>query len=244
MNDTPRRNGAFTLVELLVVIAVITILAALIMPAVVRSMHSARSTNCISNLNQIGSAFTLYTKHYRGFMTARGSPPAYPWWYKNLERFAPDPGLFACPAKRVAAVGYGLNHIWCGPDEIYGEGTAMNNRSKEFVRVRNPAGTVIICDAGTITTNKDLPVEQWEESPQNNKYGRVVFPYDNRPDSHGSYTWYYSCPQGPAPRHPALKSNCLFFDTHVEGIPTADLIDDLWDEPGCLYDNDGHPPRK
>ena len=36
----------------------------------------------------------------------------------------------------------------------------------------------------------------------------------------------------------------MFFDTHVEAIKTADIIGDFWDEPGCIYDNDGHPKRK
>ena len=36
----------------------------------------------------------------------------------------------------------------------------------------------------------------------------------------------------------------MFFDTHVEDIKTADIIGDFWDEPGCIYDNDGHPKRK
>jgi prepilin-type N-terminal cleavage/methylation domain-containing protein len=245
--DLSRCRRAFTLIELLVVIAVIGILAALLMPAVLRAMASATTTNCISNASQMGSAFMMYTKDYNGFMVARGAPPRYPHWYKNLAVYAPNDALFTCPAKKAAAVGYGLSHIWCGPDAIYGSGTAMNDRSKEISQVQNPSQTVIICDAGTIQnhrTAKDLPVEQWVETSASNTVGRVVFPYDNRPGAHGRYTWWYDCPQGPAPRHPTCRTACMFFDSHAEVIATADLIDDLWDEPGCLYDNDGHPPRQ
>lgn len=32
--------------------------------------------------------------------------------------------------------------------------------------------------------------------------------------------------------------------SHIDGIETADIVDDLWDEPECIYDNDGHPKRK
>ncbi len=245
----PRRPAAagFTLIELLVVIAVIGILASLLMPAVVRAMKAATATSCTSNTNQIGHAFMMYAKDYNGFMTARGSPPKYPYWFKNLALYCQNEDAFTCPAKKVARVGYGLNHIWCGPDEIYGSSQAMNDRSKEMTTVRNPSATVIICDAGDFNnyqTAKDLSVEEWDEKPSNNSSGRVVFPYDNRPDEHGDYTWWYRCPAAPAPRHPGYRTMSLFFDNHVQGIPTADLIDDLWDEPGCLYDNDGHPKRK
>jgi prepilin-type N-terminal cleavage/methylation domain-containing protein/prepilin-type processing-associated H-X9-DG protein len=53
---------AFTLIELLVVIGIISVLAALLMPAVNRATESGRGTACLSNLRQIGVALQLYVQ--------------------------------------------------------------------------------------------------------------------------------------------------------------------------------------
>ncbi len=55
------RKKAFTLVELLVVMAVLSLLMALLMPALAKARQQGRSMHCLSNLRQMVIAALLYT---------------------------------------------------------------------------------------------------------------------------------------------------------------------------------------
>lgn len=56
----PVERAGFTLVELLVVMAVVTILVGVIVPVTIQSRNKARSVACLSNLRQLGGALLAY----------------------------------------------------------------------------------------------------------------------------------------------------------------------------------------
>jgi prepilin-type N-terminal cleavage/methylation domain-containing protein len=73
---TQRRRG-FTLVEMLVVIAILTVLLAVLMPSITRARFQAKVITCTSVLRNLGMAVTNYaTAHLGRYPTAADPPPA------------------------------------------------------------------------------------------------------------------------------------------------------------------------
>src|SRR5215469_13174167 len=63
---THNRQPGFTLVELLIVIAVIAILMALLLPVISSAMLRAKDIKCRNNLKQLGLALVMYTTDSHG----------------------------------------------------------------------------------------------------------------------------------------------------------------------------------
>jgi prepilin-type N-terminal cleavage/methylation domain-containing protein/prepilin-type processing-associated H-X9-DG protein len=169
---------AFTLVELLVVIAVISILAAMLLPTLARTKDKAGATCCLNNLKQWGLATQLYTVDNDDFLPPEGKPtpldsdlsnPAYQAWYiqlpelLRLSRYAdadwrkdpsvdPDKSIWICPSNRrranVTAMSHNLFH-YCLNDYVNGTGTG--NRKVKISVVRRHSTQVWLFDS------KNLP---------------------------------------------------------------------------------------
>ncbi len=68
-----RNNKGFSLVELLTVIAIIAILAAVIFPVMTQVRKRADENNCLTNLHQIGQAVAMFKQDNRRFPAILGS---------------------------------------------------------------------------------------------------------------------------------------------------------------------------
>ncbi|MBR4664017.1 MAG: prepilin-type N-terminal cleavage/methylation domain-containing protein [Lentisphaeria bacterium] len=71
----------FTLIELLIVIAIIAILAGMLLPALNAARDKAKSIACVSNLKQWGTAMQSYSGSYDGYVMPSGGYPdkGYDW---------------------------------------------------------------------------------------------------------------------------------------------------------------------
>lgn len=111
------RSSGFTLIELLVVISIISLLIAILLPALAKARQSAYTIQCASNIRQIGmgtflyaqdyddyllGAVVKYVKYYGNDLTPTGRP-----WYELLAKIGKNsrisynliyPTSFSCPA--------------------------------------------------------------------------------------------------------------------------------------------------
>ncbi len=84
-----RRN--FTLVELLIVIAIISVLASMLLPALNQAREMARSSACMNNQKQAGMALLMYADQSQGWI-----PPVKTGsWTKSLMHYLWDTNLIA-----------------------------------------------------------------------------------------------------------------------------------------------------
>lgn len=93
-----RRRAAFTLMELLVVVAIMALLIAILVPSLAGAREAGRAAVCLSNLKQIGHAIQMYTQDNGSVLPGPTSPllfrstvnltglggPALSWARQNL----------------------------------------------------------------------------------------------------------------------------------------------------------------
>jgi prepilin-type N-terminal cleavage/methylation domain-containing protein/prepilin-type processing-associated H-X9-DG protein len=168
-------TAAFTLLELLVVIAVIALLAGLLLPSLSRARLSAQSISCVGNFKQWGLATQLYVSENDDYLPPDGTPnpdqsDTNRGWYIDLPKQAGlpryhdmpwrtnasiDPGrsLWICPSNKRRSNGRNLFH-YCLNENV--NGTGANNAPVKLTFIPQLAQTVWLFDT------KNLPaVGSW-----------------------------------------------------------------------------------
>jgi prepilin-type N-terminal cleavage/methylation domain-containing protein/prepilin-type processing-associated H-X9-DG protein len=157
---------AFTLLELLIVIAIIAILASLLLPVLTRARHQAHSASCLGNLRQWGLATQIFAADNQDLLPKDGAPNGSSLtegWYNDLPRVLGlptyrempwrtdpdiDPGrsIWICPANTRRSNGTNLFH-YCLNDHVNGSGAG---RQARLSTVPRPALVVWLFDNGGV----------------------------------------------------------------------------------------------
>jgi prepilin-type N-terminal cleavage/methylation domain-containing protein/prepilin-type processing-associated H-X9-DG protein len=204
------RRGAFTLIEMLVVIAIIALIASMIIPAVNSGLSRAKSASCRSNLRQLGLGFQMYASDYQGRIPFQQKDSGTTWhvevapylegftnadFYDLAQVDSRPPGVFACPSSKATIRSgnysdYGMNYMV----NDYGPTQSVPQRMLEQIPVSQ---VMLLADAVNC--------------------GRRLSPYS---------------PNGNMdPRHSKKYINVLYVDGHVSSGTVEELVDDIDGDP-------------
>ena len=108
------RLSAFTLVEMLVVVAIIVILISMLLPSLAKGKVAAYRVKCAANLNIIGQATMSYTFSNRKVFPPHRDPALNTGkdWHNLLEPFGNSSSASQCPAIMSAQKDFGVTWNW------------------------------------------------------------------------------------------------------------------------------------
>ncbi len=212
-------SRAFTLVELLAVIAVIGILASILISSLNGMRSSVHQAKCASNLRQIGQAIVLFTQDNRGqfpLSTHTVMNLEESWIYTLAPYLGDVDAIRICPAdprgaERLEAnlTSYVLNEFVVVPNrDPFGQ--LQSEDYTNFIKLENPSTTMT-----AFIASDSLPLGNHSDHTHSrgwNSWGRVLS--DIQPNRFGGNDAYDGL---------GGRANYLYADGHVDTIEAEDL---------------------
>lgn len=166
LNRWGATRRAFTLIEVLVVVAILAMLGALLLPVLVRAKAQARSVQCISNLRQLSLAAQLYWDDHDNrcfkYLSAYTNNGVTYWfgWMENgregdrafdatqgaLYPYLQGRGVELCPALDYAMARFKLK----ATGAAYGYGFNKHLSGVNLARMAAPADHIVFADAAQV----------------------------------------------------------------------------------------------
>lgn len=230
----PRARGGFTLVELLAVIAIVGVLAAIVIPVVGSVRETARAGTCVSNLRQIGTATQLFASEYKGILPGIGKtvPTASASWHDvlNARVFGSRLGSLNGTLQRSGDTPV-AGQIYCPSMQPFGTAVrgprayGMNTYTVDQNLTSNPR----VVWGDVLDYQKGLPVARFStpartvlvlESERSGDLVQPTAPFGQITPGDGTGTPAWSAnSEFYAFRHKG-RMNVLFMDGHVESLDT------------------------
>ncbi|MEM9082250.1 MAG: type II secretion system protein [Planctomycetota bacterium] len=198
------RRG-FTLVELLVTVAVIGFLMAMLMPALASVQRTAQATQCLSGLRQFGIALVVYADDYDGqFPLSTHSPEiglaSQGAWFRSMEPYGVVRELRHCPEDPNAGLpsrwlSYATNDYF----EVTVEGTSSGDNRRRWGRLTDVRFAEATAYAGEIADGEGS-IDHFHAS---------FVPWTTPADVEAEMA---------VRRHAGDRMNVIFLDGHAEGL--------------------------
>lgn len=221
-----RPANAMTLVELLVVVAIIGVLVGLLMPAVQNAREAARSAQCKSQLRQIGVALLRHCDSRGGefpeWWHAGDGNGKRSWLYSLAPYLESVDAVRICPSdpladerRRARATSYLINDYLAADVE----GAARNLR-----QIQATHRTMAMFEAA----------EKWQDDPQlyvKNEHVHAADWFNEFNVQRGWVMW--AIEQDVAVKQHQECANYVFLDGHVETIPSSQV--EQWVAEGVQF---------